>query len=582
MESSNEMELVSPDNSNLSEMEISTPVDNKSGVILYELRYLLEKLEKDHNKDEMINIINDMVGILRPLIILYDADTFYLQDDVNKYINILKEIFTNHKKLIKYIFKIDRVIPINSVNGRIFILKTLSNKYKTSKLLVKVAAKETSDPISYEYYVGLALNRLRIDYNIDFFAVMYGRFFCGLDPTIDVNEGDLKDIELCDNRYNKKTHLLYEFIRNIETEEVLTLNDYIETLRSDKTLEKEINIINVIILVLYALQEAQDKMEFTHYDLHAKNILVVKLSEVKEYNLVYKGESITIVTDVVPHIIDYGRSHINPETAISENGAFKDYELNVEFSDFELYQNVLFKKYVLSRNKNLEKIKRIERHLNKLTNRYLYKTESVEIVETVETLEFKKGILEVYYNGESEIIDNEFKIIKCDFGIDTRRGHKKYDFFRICRIVGGMISNISKEKYLYSQNIWKNLGDKLELQYPYHDGWYYSLVSDYNPNPIGIMTDDSSFNEPIDIVNYLYNKIYTKEQFGGTNKKNGKEKNSKDINMNNEKIKRLDLESIKRKLENEKIKYDFMDIDYSDMNTGSFNMKVDNDDKNKN
>jgi len=592
MEENDNMELVTPVSSNISEMEISTPVEERG--IIYELGYLLEKLKKENNKDEMIDVINDMVKILRPLVILYDADTFYLQDDVNKYIDILREIFTNHKKLIKYIFKIDKIIPINSANGRIFILKTLSKKYKTSKLLVKVASKETADPISYEYYVGLALNRLRVDYNIDYFAVMYGRFFCGLDPRIDVNEDNLGDMELCDNRYNKKTHLLYEFIRNIETEEVLTLSDYIEELKDDKGLEREINIINVMILVLYALQEAQDKMDFTHYDLHAKNILVVKLAEEREYNIIYKGENIKIITSVVPHIIDYGRSHIKPDTAINENGVFKDYELNAEFSDFELYQNALFKKYVLDRKNvnHLEKIKRLERHLHKLANRYLYKNELLEnkqIVETYETLEFKKGILEMYYNGQYEIVDNEFKVIKCDFGIDTRQSHKKYDFFRICRIVGGMISNLSKEKDLYSQNVWSNLGDKLELQYPYHDGWYYSLVSDYKPNPIGIMTDDDSFNEPIDIVKYLYNKIYIQEQFGGMDiKKNGKRENNDNIkknNMNNvdnvinekKNKKQIKLELIKNKLENEKKKYVFMNIDYSDMNTGSITMDMDTD-----
>ena len=573
-----DMELVSPVRS-VSEMEISTPVDKGKGVILYELGYLLEKLEKENNKDGMIDAINDMIEILRPLIILYDADTFYLQDDVNKYIDILREIFTNHKKMIKYIFKIDKIIPINSANGRIFILKTLSKKYKTSKLLVKVALRETTDPISYEYYVGLALNRLRVDYNIDYFAVMYGRFFCGLDPKIDVNE---KDVELCDNRYNKKTHLLYEFIRNIETEQVLTLSDYIEELKVGESLEREINILNVMILVLYGLQEAQDKMDFTHYDLHAKNILVVKLAEEKEYNITYKGEKIKIITGVVPHIIDYGRSHINPETALNENGVFKDYELNVEFSDFELYQNALFKKAVLDRKNvnHLEKIKRVERHLHKLARRYLYKYELLEgeeTIDTYETLEFKKSILEIYYNGQHEIVDNEFKVIKCDFGIDTRRSHKKYDFFRICRIVGGMISNISKGKYLYSQNIWKNLGDKLELQYPYHDGWYYSLVSDYKPNPIGIMTDDDSFNEPIDIVKYLYDKLYSEGQSGGMDiKKNRKTiENNKDIMNNVINKTKINFEKIKKKLENEKIKYDFMEIDYSDMNTGSFNMNMD-------
>ena len=51
MESPNAMELVSPISSNVSEMGISTPVDKKNGVVFYELRYLLEKLDRDNNKD---------------------------------------------------------------------------------------------------------------------------------------------------------------------------------------------------------------------------------------------------------------------------------------------------------------------------------------------------------------------------------------------------------------------------------------------------------------------------------------------------------------------------------------------------
>ena len=41
-----DMELVSPVRS-VTEMEISTPVDKGKGIILYELGYLLEKLEKE-------------------------------------------------------------------------------------------------------------------------------------------------------------------------------------------------------------------------------------------------------------------------------------------------------------------------------------------------------------------------------------------------------------------------------------------------------------------------------------------------------------------------------------------------------
>ena len=91
------------------------------------------------------------------------------------------------------------------------------------------------------------------------------------------------------------------------------------------------------------------------------------------------------------------------------------------------------------------------------------------------------------------------------------------------------------------------------------------------------MTDDDSFNEPIDIVKYLYDKLYSEGQSGGMDiKKNRKTiENNKDIMNNVINKTKINFEKIKKKLENEKIKYDFMEIDYSDMNTGSFNMNMD-------
>jgi hypothetical protein len=416
------------------------------------------------------------------------------------------------------------VVPINSENGKIFIIKTLSNKYKSSKLLVKVASKETADPISYEYYVGLTLNRLRIEDKIQCFAVMYGRFFCGLDLESD----KIDNMVLCDENKENKTHLLYEFIRNVHTEEVLTLYDYINEFNGN--VEFEINIINIIMIVLHGLQVAQDKMNFTHYDLHLKNILVVKLSQLTEYRLTYNNIEIKIISNVMPHIIDYGRSHINPIEVINEgDGVFKDYELNmgmgfsedtgfsdfgsyIGFSDFGIYQRELFKKHVLDRNdtRYLETIGSVERHLHKLAYRYLYNRELMkeeEIQETNDTLSFKSNILEMYYNGRSEIVDGKFRIINCDFGIDSRVSNKKYDFFKLCMNVSVMMTMLSEKVDLKSKDLWKTLGDKLELQYPFHDGLYYSLASEYDPNPMGIRMDTGNiFNEPIDIVYYLYNE----------------------------------------------------------------------------
>ena len=171
-----------------------------------------------------VSIEDKMIGItnaIRPLVTIYDAEKFYLAENtaIRDYINAFNQIFINHRHLMKYMFKIDKVLPINSANGKIFILKALITRQTNSyipKFIVKVSLKASSDPLSYEYYIGSTLNNLRINYNVEHFALIYGRFVCGLNPLLDykLTQSELGSINICDDKYERKTHILYEYVRN--------------------------------------------------------------------------------------------------------------------------------------------------------------------------------------------------------------------------------------------------------------------------------------------------------------------------------------------------------------------------------
>ena len=139
--------------------------------------------------------------------------------------------------------------------------------------------------------------------------------------------------------------------------------------------------------------------------------LSFSMGDIRTFEIEQKFDAVISLFHVISYMtsdndlveaIQTAKKHLN------ENGVFKDYELNMEFSDFGLYQNELFKKYVFDRKNlhHLEKIEKVERHLHKLAKRYFDKDE-----ETFETLEFKKAVIEIYYNGESEVIDNNFRVI---------------------------------------------------------------------------------------------------------------------------------------------------------------------------
>lgn len=486
---------------------------------------------------------------------LKNDETFYMisRRNILRYLKMFKFLEENTYLYDKF-FKIKKVLPINSANGRIFLISLKDNvkSNESSEILVKIPLNvDESDSICYEYYVGLTLNSLRINHNTNHFALVYGKVNCGfdnrIDPYVDI---DLSKIKLCDSTKDKKIHLVYEYIRNATTKSVHTFEQYIELLLIDKYSDAqkrkiEVDLIKLIIILMYTLQVAQDNLEFTHYDLHMSNVLIVQLNSPEKVRIKYNNKEMFIVTDVIPHIIDYGRSYVNPNRVKGdEEGEYKftDIQLDKKFTTFKEYQETLFKKTDWVYTNKDKDLSFINDQLTKAVFKYVYKEDlyndndgkfyyikngerDYNLSDDIVSRDFKKMIIDNIYNKQSPEgsnytdTDSGINVTRYNLGITSYKFNKKYDFYRFTRSVLDFLLQLDNLHYV---DMWWDLDVQLETEYPFYDPNYFSLPCDYHISEInGISGVNPSkilnkwFESPGDIGEYLYKHIKYQDDISG-------------------------------------------------------------------
>lgn len=498
--------------------------------------------------DEYIIDPSIMSSILSIRSLALEQQSMYLTrgDYIGNYIKLFK-ILEKNPNLYSYFFRIVKVIPINSANGKVFIIR-IKNMFRQNitdmDVLVKVPLIDAQDSLSYEYYIGMTLNRLRIENKTNHFSLIYGKMNCGFDVmNIDSKktEQELMNIKLCDDQYAEKFHIVYEYIRNVNTRRVTSFDEYINRLNKAKDEDEvyilERNIINILIILMYTLQVAQDNMKFTHYDLHLGNVLIVELDEPEEIKIKYKEQDIVIMTNVIPHIIDYGRCYIDPKKVRGDDdGIFRDVDSNKTFSDFLDYQEYLFNQEWLSNDKNTCKM--LDEQVTIWIYNYVYKeilykdsvgklyykknNQRVYKLNDKETLKVKEFIINNIYNRHTpkddlpnsikEVKNNEpnIRIARYHVGIRSNNFNSKYDFFKLTMIVLSEIWGILKNKSVLSKymDCWVDLEDQLAKEYPFYDPTYFSIpceyhVTDYFPN-VKMGEWGYWLKNPSDIGNVLY------------------------------------------------------------------------------
>ncbi len=134
-------------------------------------------------------------------------------------------------------------------------------KIKDLDIIIKAPKRVEDDDLPHEYFVGMhALNNLRKD--IPNFVYVYGGFSCSK-PIIS-DEDDKKIINWCTTDKDSVGYVIYE---NIVPS--ISLYDFIE--KSDFSFE---TLLSLYLQVLLSLNLANEKYQFTHYDLHPNNIII--------------------------------------------------------------------------------------------------------------------------------------------------------------------------------------------------------------------------------------------------------------------------------------------------------------------
>ena len=409
------------------------------------------------------------------------------------------------------ILKVKKILSQSSANGVVSIL-TIGN----SNLLMKYAMNEmTSDPSSYEYYVGLTLNNLRKK-NVFGFSLLYGRTRCSFNES---------NGEFCKNE-NKKTLLFYEFVRS-ENDKIQSLYNYITTETVENETDKkryESNILNILLFLLFSLQTAQDDYGFTHYDLHLDNILLIKLEQAREFTIEYNKILYNIRLEYLPFIIDFGRSHINKSTKINEF-VFNDYEKNKSYDTFKEYQYEIWKDKSFNLNKYKNACKKI-----------IY--DNLDILEKNHS--FKNSL-----NSTEEKVNNYMKTFYLDeknnmkSGIYPLKPSPIFDMYKLTRSLCNVIKYRDyKSNFINFSEIWYIIDGLLADAYPIFIPEQFFIPTHYDyfgKVPLG---------KPIDLFEWIYKKIHGHTRVRITYQQIGNGKLNKKMKKN-QKIKKQEMNNIK-------------------------------------
>lgn len=431
--------------------------------------------------------------------LLRNADSFTIPDEskIKSYINAFSKILkAENTSLINKMFKIVKFIGKDSANGSVYVIKLNKSKSPFSKLLIKYAKNvKTADPISYEYYVGLTLNQLR-PLNIQNFSLVYGRLPCG----IDLSDLKLDDRLMCDKSKPNGTYILYEYITT-QSDKSMTLDKYVSNLKdiTDEDQAKKIysNLKNILIMLMISLQHAQDILDFTHYDLHLNNVLIVKLNATYKFEYQYGNQVYEIILDYFPFIIDYGRSHVNPEK-LDKDIKIYDTDKIAYYDNFakyqmEIWKNESFNMNIRSKEEGMDKMiwDWIQQYVQKILEsdqrkkdilKYLRK--NYENYKYIQLDDINVQLmLSVFY------LDEEFNL---SHNIRPEKFNRTYDLYRFTRSLCDMILEYDK-----SADFWKMLNKELMAAYPYFIPVYFVLPKEYE-------SFTGEFRKPIDVANYFY------------------------------------------------------------------------------
>lgn len=148
--------------------------------------------------------------------------------------------------------------------------------------------------------------------------------------------------------------VLYEYVEGV------SLYEYLKSAKSTEELK------HVLLQLILALYIANKTYKSTHYDLHARNIIINKLPVPREMDY----QILRLKTKIIPYVIDYGRMYINLAGMdcgidISQSSGLAKEVVNVENQEFwphdvfhiltSMYSELTFKGNTVKLDANISK-----------------------------------------------------------------------------------------------------------------------------------------------------------------------------------------------------------------------------------
>lgn len=229
----------------------------------------------------------------------YIATNYFYGNPMMSLVEIINYLTTIKKRrkilfnsIVKW-FSVPEKLHVDSTQSIIYLMELKQSRDKIIDIILKIDRKSTEKNSYREYFITLTqLNNLR--YYLPNFMMTYGQFKC-IKPSVSTEKIYFK--KMCQPKGNYVNYTLYERIVGISLETYLT----------SYKLKYE-TFINCFVQLLFALEKAQEKCGFTHFDLHYDNI-ILKESDISEYDVYCNGVKYTVeIDDYIPVIIDYGHA----------------------------------------------------------------------------------------------------------------------------------------------------------------------------------------------------------------------------------------------------------------------------------
>jgi len=239
--------------------------------------------------------------------------------------NVIREFFND------YDFNLLTGPPVlagNSSNGTVYLLTFKKDDY-VANAIFKTSNKKNADNLAYEAIVGRFINKQKVRFPC--FLETYGLYYntyhrkrISQYRKMDINRESL--IKSCEEPLS-----IGIMIENIKESHTLhsTIKNYISNYPKEYVEFMNFELLYILYQIYAPLSILSDV--FTHYDLHANNIMLYTIEPYKyiEYNYHYDDRTVTFNSIYIVKIIDYGRCF------------FKDTEYNPE----DIYKDLCRSKY---------------------------------------------------------------------------------------------------------------------------------------------------------------------------------------------------------------------------------------------